>query len=123
MPKPLRRQATRGARAPRAQAVRELSVTATEAKNEFGRLFETAMAGQPVVITKHGAPKAVLISKADFDALSGGGDPDLTALADEFDAMLARLQAPGVRDALQRAFGASPGELGEAAAAAARRRG
>jgi len=37
-------------------------VTATEAKNKFGRLLEKAMQGGVVVITKHDAPKAVLIS-------------------------------------------------------------
>jgi prevent-host-death family protein len=100
-----------------------VSVTATEAKNEFGRLFETAIAGRPVVITKHGTAKAVLMSKADFDALSGSSEPDLDALGDEFDAMLARMQAPGTREKMRRAFGASPDALGKSAVAAARRRG
>lgn len=112
-----------GTRSPRARAVSTVSVTATEAKNGFGRLFETAIAGRPVVITKHGTAKAVLMSKAGFDALSGISDVDLDALSDEFDTMLARMQTSAGRTAMRRAFGALPDELGRAAVAAARRRG
>jgi antitoxin Phd len=112
-----------GTRPPRARAVSALSVTATEAKNEFGRLFETAIAGRPVVITKHGTAKAVLMSKAGFDALSGIRDVDLDALSDEFDTMLARMQKSRARTAMRRAFAALPDELGRAAVAATRRRG
>jgi antitoxin Phd len=112
-----------GARLAGASAASPLSVTATQAKNEFGRLFETAIAGRPVVITKHGTAKAVLMSKAGFDALSGIGDVDLDALDKEFDAMLARMQTSGARAAMRRAFGALPDEVGRAAIAAARRRG
>jgi antitoxin Phd len=112
-----------GTHTPRARTVSTLSVTATEAKNEFGRLFETAIAGQPVVITKHGTAKAVLMSKAGFDALSGITVVDLGALSEEFDAMLARMQTSAARAAMRRAFGALPDELGKAAVAAARRRG
>ena len=41
-------------------------VTATEAKNRFGELLETA-ASQPVFIQKNGRDVAVLISKAEYD--------------------------------------------------------
>ena len=46
-----------------------VSFTATEAKNEFGRLLEKAILGDVVVITRHDAPKAVLISIEEFNAL------------------------------------------------------
>src|ERR1039458_1854479 len=45
------------------------SFTATEVKNEFGRILEKAIQGETVVITKHDSPKAVLISVDQFNAL------------------------------------------------------
>lgn len=42
------------------------TVQATEAKNNFGKLLEDAIAG-PVLIQKNGRDAAVLVSKADFD--------------------------------------------------------
>ncbi len=46
------------------------SVTASQAKNEFGRVLEKVIQGGVVVITKHDAPKAVLMSLDEFNALS-----------------------------------------------------
>jgi antitoxin Phd len=98
------------------------SVTATEAKNEFGRVLERVIKGERVYITRHESPKAVLLSVADFDALMATTQTKLDALTGEFDALLARMQAPGVRAAMQAAFGASPEQLGIAAVEAARKR-
>lgn len=100
-----------------------LTVTATEAKTRFGPLLETAIRGGAVVITKHDTPKAVLLSMAEFEALGGSRPPDLKALSDEFDGLLARLQAPESRKALKSAFDATPKELGRLAVAHQRRRG
>lgn len=100
-----------------------LTVTATEAKTRFGPLLEKAIQGRAVVITKHDAPKAVLISIDDFETLSGAHHTTLEALSDEFDALLARMQTPKARVAMKTAFEASPKQLGRAAAAAARTRG
>ncbi len=47
----------------------------------------------------------------------------LRAMTEEFDALLARMQAPGARQRMQEAFDAEPVELGEAAVNAARRHG
>ena len=104
-------------------ATTALTVTATEAKTRFGPLLETAIRGGSVVITKHDAPKAVLLSIAEFDALGGSRQPDLNALSAEFDSLAARLQAPGRRKALKSAFDATPRELGRLAVANYRRRG
>jgi prevent-host-death family protein len=112
-----------GTRLAGAGAASTLLVTATQAKNEFSRLLETAIAGRAVVITKHGTAKAVLLSKVEFEALSRTGDVDSDALDREFDAMLARMQTSRARTAMRRSFGALPDEVGRAAAAAARRRG
>jgi antitoxin Phd len=105
------------------QTTTTLTVTATEAKTRFGPLLETVIRGGSVVITKHDTPKAVLLSMAEFEALGGSRPPDLNALSDEFDRLLARLQTPRARKALQFAFDATPKELGRLAVAQQRRRG
>jgi prevent-host-death family protein len=98
------------------------SVTATDAKREFGRILETAIRGGAVVITKHGAPKAVLVPVEEFDALSQPKEVNLDGLRQHFDTLVARMQGPKARAAMQAAFDASPAELGRAALAGARRR-
>jgi antitoxin Phd len=100
-----------------------VSFTATEAKNEFGRLLEKAILGDVVVITRRDTPKAVLISIEEFNALSNAPEARINALSAEFDALLARMQQPTSRHAMQAAFRASPEQLGRAAVEAARKRG
>jgi len=75
------------------------------------------------VITKHDAPKAVLISVNEFNALSRANRVKLDTLSGEFDELLARMQTPASRVGMKAAFDASPKQLGKAAVAAARRRG
>lgn len=99
------------------------SITASEAKNEFGRVLDTALQGALIVITKHDAPKAVMMSMDEFNALSRASETQLDTLSEEFDALLARMQTPKARAAMKRAFGASSKQLGKAAAVAARRLG
>jgi antitoxin Phd len=99
------------------------SVTATEAKNEFGKILESALRGNRVFITKHEAPKAVLISVDDFDVLTASARTDLDTLSSEFDALLARMQTRGSRSKMKAAFSASPKQLGKAAVEAASKRG
>jgi len=98
-------------------------VTATHAKREFADILEKAIRGGRVVITKHNAPKAVLVSVEEFDALMPAVDVELDTLSREFDALLARMQTPAARAGMRSAFDSSPKELGEAAVAAARKRG
>ena len=43
--------------------------TATVAKNEFGHVLDTAVEKGAVAITRHDAPKAVLLSIDEYDAL------------------------------------------------------
>jgi prevent-host-death family protein len=98
------------------------SITATVAKNEFGRELEKVLHGGITVITKHDAPKAVLMSFEDFRQLSNAGRTKLDSLSVEFDALLGRMQTPEARSGMRAAFGASPRQLGQAAVAAARKR-
>jgi antitoxin Phd len=100
-----------------------ISITATGAKNEFGRILEKATQGVMVVITKHDTPKAVLISVGQFNALSRADRVKLDTLSGEFDALLARMQTPAARAGMKAAFDASSKHLGKAAVAAARKRG
>lgn len=98
--------------------------TATEAKNEFGRILEKVIRGNVVVITKHDAPKAVLMSMDEFNSLSRAPESKINTLSAEFDLLLARMQGSVSRSSMEAAFRASPKQLGEAAiAAAARKRG
>jgi len=97
-----------------------ISVTATEAQNEFGRILDTVVQDRVVVITRHNAPRAVMISVERYDALTGAETAMLDTLTAEFDALLERMQTPEVRAATRRAFDASPDELRQAAMEAAR---
>ena len=109
-----REQETRGA-SPR--------FTATQAKNEFGRVLEMALHGGGVIITRHDAPKAILISVDEYDKLQQAAGRSLDTLRGEFDALFAGLQTPKSRAAMKSAFSASPRELASAALSAARKRG
>src|SRR5882672_12270547 len=107
----------------RGETLEASSVTASEAKSEFGRVLEMAIRGGAVVITKHDVPKAVLISVENFNALSGAAETKLDTLSQEFDALLARMQTSKARRGMKAAFAASGKRLGKAAVAATRSRG
>ncbi|HXO28467.1 MAG TPA: type II toxin-antitoxin system Phd/YefM family antitoxin [Thermoanaerobaculia bacterium] len=97
--------------------------TATDAKNEFGRVLDTALEKGAVVITRHDAPKAVLLAIGEFDALVAAGERTLDTLTGEFDELLARMQTSTARRGMADAFNATPARLGRAAVAAAKKRG
>lgn len=107
----------------RGEHVAAASMSATHTKNEFGRVLDMVMQGVVVVITKHAAPKAVMLSVDEFNALALGATRELDTLRDEFDALYTRMQTPEARRAMKTAFAASPRQLGKAAVAAARKRG
>ena len=97
-------------------------VAATHAKNTFGELLDRVSASGAIAITRHDAPKAVLLSYEEFESLSSARSETLDALSTKFDGLLERLQTPAAKQGMDRAFNASPAELGQAAAQAARRR-
>lgn len=107
----------------RGDAVEPTSFSASAAKSEFGRVLDMVIQGDIVVITKHDAPKAVLVSVDEFNALAGTRERALDTLTGEFDALLARMQAPKARAGMKAAFAASPKRLGRAAVEAVRTRG
>ena len=81
----------------RGETLEPSSVSASEAKSEFGRVLEMAIQGGAVVITKHGSAKAVLISVENFNAFSGAPQMKLDTLSREFDALLVRMQTRTMR--------------------------
>jgi prevent-host-death family protein len=97
------------------------AVTASEAKNQFGQVLETALRDGAVVITKHDAPKAILLSLEEYEAMATTRTR-LDALGTQWDAMYAEMQRPGARGAMTAAFHATPKQLGAAAVKAARKK-
>jgi antitoxin Phd len=96
------------------------TVAATRFKNQFGAIFEKATVDGAVAITKHNTPKAVLLSYAEFEALTRASAPALDDLSQRFDALLDGMQTQ--RAAMASAFDATPEQLGRAAVKAARRK-
>jgi antitoxin Phd len=97
------------------------SVAATKVKNEFGAILEQANHGGAVAITRHNAPKAVLLSYDEFASLVKARSRTLDDLSGEFDTLLAHMQTPKSRKGVEAAFKASPAKLGRAAVKAARK--
>jgi prevent-host-death family protein len=106
-----------------APRVQELpTITATELKNATADVFEQVSAKQAVAITRHEKPRAVLLSVEQYEALTGQRPDWLEQLHEEYRGMLDRMQGPEQRAAAERAFNATPQELGEAAVRAAQQK-
>jgi antitoxin Phd len=97
-------------------------ISATRAKNAFGELLDSVAAAGAVAITRHDAPRAVLISFEEFESLSSARSETLGALSNKFEGLLDRMQTPAARKGMAAAFNADPAALGQAAAEAVRRR-
>ena len=96
------------------------TISATELKNATADVFEQVAARRAVAITRHDKPRAVLLSVEQYEALTGQQNPDwLEKLHEEYRGLLDRMQGPEQRAAAERAFNATPEELGEAAVWAA----
>jgi prevent-host-death family protein len=98
------------------------TVAASRFKNEFGAIFEQAALRGAVAITRHDAPKAVLVSYGEFESLVSARAAALDDLSAQFDGLLARMQSPRARRGMAAAFDAPPSRLGRAAARSAKRR-
>jgi prevent-host-death family protein len=98
------------------------AIAATRFKNELARVLEQVMRGGAVAITRHDAPKAVLMDYEEFVALTRDRAPVLNDLVVEYDTLLERMQTPAARKAMDKAFNATPEQLGRAAVKAARKR-
>jgi prevent-host-death family protein len=103
----------------RGELVEPLEVSASDAKNGFGRILERVARDGGVTITRRHAPCAMVIPIETYTRLTAAEAATLDTLSAEFDALLERMQAPGMADAMQRAFEMAPADLGRAAARAA----
>ena len=117
-----RRRSITAYRNGRGEEVEVASFSASDAKNEFGRVLQKAADGL-VVITRHDEPQAVLVSFDEFNDLVSARENKLETLTNEFDALLSKMQTPEARRGMKAAFDATPAHMGEAAVAAARKRG
>jgi prevent-host-death family protein len=97
------------------------TVKATQVKNEFGSILEKATRSGAVAITRHAAPKAVLLSYEEFESLVQVQSRTLENLGAEFDDLLDRMQTAKAKKGMASAFHASPAKLGRAAIRAARK--
>jgi len=99
------------------------TISATELKNATADVFEQVAAKSAVAVTRHEKPRAVLLSVEQYEALTGQQNPDwLEKLHEEYRGLLDRMQGPEQRAAAERAFNATPEELGEAAVWAAQQK-
>jgi|ERR1041385_9305894 prevent-host-death family protein len=86
------KRTSKGPRSHKLSGGARVSYTATEAKHEFGQVLEKAIHGATVVITRHNALRAVLISMDQFKALQDAPQMKLDTLSEQFDALLDRVQ-------------------------------
>jgi len=99
-----------------------VTMNATDAKNQMGRMLETVMRGGVVLITRHDAPKAAVIPISDYERYTRAAEDELNILRDDFDRMLTGMQAGEARAGMQAAYEASPKQLARAAVKFARKR-
>ncbi len=94
----------------RGQSVEVESVSATEAKNSFGRLLERTMAGGMVAITRHREPRALLLSIDEYRALMARVEDPIDRLRGEYDSLVAKMQTPAAKAAGAALFSAPEDE-------------
>lgn len=98
-------------------------VPSTRVKNEFGRILQDVSQGSHVVVTRNGHARAVIVPAAEYEAWKSARVEAVARVSAEVDAWFQSLQAPGVAEALERAFQATGEELADAAVEGARAKG
>ena len=99
-----------------------VTTSATDFKQHVGKYLDVARTG-PVIIEKQGRPTAVLISVEEYEALNPSASRVIDRLTEEFDALVVRMQRRNFEKAMEKAFDASPAELGTAHRRGMKRRG
>ena len=102
-------------RNPRGELVEPAQVSASDAKNGFGRVLDLVVRDGGVAITRRNEPFAVVIPVETYRKLAGAEAHALDTLTEEFDSLLRGMQVPGAAAAMQKAFDMTPAELGRAA--------
>lgn len=96
------------------------NVNATSAKNNFGDLMLSVEGGQTVAISRHDETVGVLVPAGEYKRMKQATSRKLNLLTEEFDAMVAQMQAPGFAQTVQRVFSSMAAESPMPVAAAAR---
>lgn len=94
-------------------------IPSTDVKNAFGTILDRVALDGPVAITRHDAPRAVLISFDEFQSLARSRIHALDVLDAEFDGLLEAMQTQKAKRGMAAAFDATPARLGRAAVKAA----
>ena len=81
------------------RAINELAgFSATDLAKSVGEVTREVMKRGAAVITRHDEPVMVVLSIDRYRQLEKAAAPDLDALTRDFDALYARMQAPGVAE-------------------------
>jgi prevent-host-death family protein len=97
------------------EAGQVVTVSSTEAQNALGSLLDRVARGARVVVTRYNRRQAVILSAEEYDTLLAEEEVDLSTLEREFDQLVARMQTPEHRNAVEALFQMSGEELGKAA--------
>ena len=85
------------------------TITASEAKNRFGKVFDQVLSEGPIAVSRHEKPSLVILSVNDFERLKAGESPAINKLDSEFDQWFENQQTPEARESMNRAFNTLPG--------------
>lgn len=85
-------------------------ITASDAKNQFGKVLDRVLSEGPITITRHDTDRAVVISMAEFEKIQRKESPAIAAFDGELDEWFDSLQTPESKKAMNDAFYAMPGE-------------
>lgn len=103
--------------------VEPASFSATEVKNEIGKVLDAVSSRGIATITRHERPRAVILSMEEFEALVQSRQDSLGELSRQFDEIFSRMQEPGAAKAARAALFDTPEkEIGRVAVKAAARR-
>ena len=97
------------------EAGQVVTVSSTEAQNALGSLLDRVARGARVVVTRYNRRQAVILSAEEYDTLLAEEEVDLSTLEQEFDQLVARMQTPEHRGAVEALFRLSGKEVGEGA--------
>lgn len=83
----------------RGDSVEVESISATEAKNSFGRLLDRTIAGGIIAITRHHEPRVIMLSMDEYEALMKKIEDPIDRLRHDFDGLVAKMQTPAAKAA------------------------
>lgn len=94
-------------------------LSSTELKSNTGEVLRRAGKGA-IAITRHNRAEFVILPAETYDALVSQSSGTLAQMAEEFDALVTRMNTPAAAAGFAALFTASPKDLGKSAVAAAK---